>query len=595
MSRLLPLILVVFAVEAAVGDVRSVRGAGLGVSPGVSPGHTLFVEVALQASPKETSSPAPGPTPPAIICVVVLTGIYFAVHSALVLSRMAADSCGLKYSNVASQKILQAASLAVSSAPMLAVLILGCHMHISFLSRQVRSPPEIVRISMIGCTGAVVLMTACVCMAAHFTGSTVGDAEPEFRRFKNPFLVRCSILAQYILVFGLYTGVACVIWGTATFEPPEGTWKADSTPTLCPTLQCVTILVIQFFAVYLLVQVAQTRTQLSGVNGTKFENAILAAAYAIDMSPILGSLFLGVRMHGVHADPDHGYPQRWAQRCIYGSTISLTVLTALSVIIVLVLQGEREVNEDSASDNVTLYKVQHKVLGSFLIGARYAMMICIVFATMHIIGSIFIIESPKGSEHTPPVSIALRCVIHLIVQFLVVHLVIWIYCAVKEVTGKEWLLLTQTMEKVRASVALCSMLAPLFLSIHTRGLQITNNVAGVPQGWIEDGMSIATGSVLIQLLLALVTAMCAGPPQKHTKAPEARVVSPEVLWTGWLGLLFMYLGLITVIIGLHVMTPDVDVSDGREPKLGIPASEYDVSPLHARSARGLGFNILSSF
>merc|ERR1740130_2587325 len=75
-------------------------------------------------------------------CVVSLTIQFMIVYTALAISRMAADSWGVKYDNVPIQKILQTATLTVNFAPMLAILFLACRMRVTQLTRNKGDPAE---------------------------------------------------------------------------------------------------------------------------------------------------------------------------------------------------------------------------------------------------------------------------------------------------------------------------------------------------------------------------------------------------------------------------------------------------------------------
>jgi len=68
-------------------------------------------------------------------CVVSLTIQFMVVYTALAISRMLADSWGMKYDNLPVQKILQTATLTVNFAPMLAILFLACRMRVTQLQR----------------------------------------------------------------------------------------------------------------------------------------------------------------------------------------------------------------------------------------------------------------------------------------------------------------------------------------------------------------------------------------------------------------------------------------------------------------------------
>ena len=79
-------------------------------------------------------------------------------------------------------------------------------------------------------------------------------------------------------------------------------------------------------------------------------------------------------------------------------------------------------------------------------------------------------------------------------RFFFIYLMVWACISLREWTGMEWPLLTNTMESAMGTVAFCPMLAILFVGTRMRALQMTNN-KGAPQGWAQDSKQNA-GSIL---------------------------------------------------------------------------------------------------
>merc|ERR1719171_2493085 len=146
------------------------------------------------------------------------------------------------------------------------------------------------------------------------------------------------------------------------------------------------------------------------------------------------------------------------------------------------------------------YKVDSfPLVGTILTVGRYVIMFCIYVGFACVIYSIFTIEHPQGPQYTPPISVTMQCVINLTVQFFTVYLLLWIAQTVKDFLKWELPKLTQLMENAKGTIMFCPMLAILFVGTRMRALMITNN-KGAPQGWVQDGMYMATWAVLIQFL-----------------------------------------------------------------------------------------------
>merc|ERR1719238_2649142 len=178
-----------------------------------------------------------------------------------------------------------------------------------------------------------------------------------------------------------------------------------------------------------------------------------------------------------------------------------------------------------------------------------------------VICSIFVLEHPKGSLYTPPISVTMQCVINLTVQFFICYLLIWIATTVKEFTGFESHFITNAMENAKGTIAFCPMLAILFVGTRMRALYLTNN-RGAPQGWAQDGMYMATWAVLIQFLIGLLVPLCTGSPLKYDEdgTPKYEPSNPILLYImlalKWVTFIFLYGGTIAVITGVYTMTPE---------------------------------------
>jgi len=515
----------------------------------------------------------------AMQCVISLTIQFMIVYTALAICRMAADSWGLKYDNVPIQKILQTATLTVAFAPMLAILFLAYRMRVNQLTRNKGDPPDWAQVCMYFCTYAVLLMTLCVCVIPLFTGEVFGvdpktgqipeDTEP----FKNKACAIGFTVLKYIILIMLYVGALGVVYGICTFVPPKGMWPESKKFPVAPAVQCTMILACQYFIVYGGMQIARTWTQFTGIAAnftSKVENALMTATASMNFAPMLAVLFIGARMRALNMDPINGNPQKWAQNCFFMCTYALLAQTCFSVAVPLVLQGQVKAGKVEGDME---YEVENKAFGTILAIGRYVMMICLYIGAGCVIYSIFTIVHPKGPEYTIPISPTIQCLINLTFQFFFVYIWIWAAITVKEFTGFEWTLLTQTMENCKGVVMFCPMLAILFVGTRMRALMLTDS-KGAPQGWCQDGMYMATWSLLIQFVMVLVTPCATGEPAHVDEdgnikwEPENKILFYCIVAIRILGFLLLYGGIITVIVGVYTMTPETANGRGAVPLVG---------------------------
>jgi hypothetical protein len=297
---------------------------------------------------------------------------------------------------------------------------------------------------------------------------------------------------------------------------------------------------------------------------------------------MLSVLFIGARMRALQMDPVHGHPQRWAQSCFFMCTYAVITQVLISIAVPLILGGKVH---DGKTEGDQIYEVENKCLGGCLMVARYLIMFCIYVGFTCVIYSVFTIQHPKGDQYTPPISVTMQCVINLTFQFFFVYLMVWICITIKEFTGQGWPLLTNTMENLKATVAFCPMLAILFVGTRMRALYLTDN-RGAPQGWVQDGMYMATWAVLIQFLVGLVVPFCTGSPMKHDEdgtpvfQPDHPIALYCVLALKWITFIFLYGGTIAVITGVYMMTPENANGRGAVPLVGEHVKEpYGVNDL----------------
>jgi len=444
------------------------------------------------------------------------------------------------------------------------------------LTKNKGDPPTWAQVCMYFCTYAVLLMTLCVCVIPLFTGEVFGvdpktgqipnDTEP----FKSQICAIAFTVLKYIILLMLYVGALGVVYAIITFEPPAGTWPAGKTFPVAPAVQCTMILSCQYFIVYGGMQIARTWTQFTGLfpNFTsKVENALLTATASMNFAPMLAVLFIAARMRALNMDPINGNPQKWAQNCFFMCTYAVLAQTCFSVAVPLVLQGEAKVGKCEGDME---YTVENKLFGTVLAIGRYVMMICLYIGAGCVIYSMFTIEHPKGPEYTIPISPTLQCVINLTFQFFFVYIWIWAAITVKEFTGFEWPLMTQTMENCKGVVMFCPMLAILFVGTRLRALMLTH-WKGAPQGWCQDGMYMATWSLLIQFIMVLVTPCATGVPGQVDEdgnikwEPEHKLLFFCVVAIRLIGFLLLYGGIITVIVGVYTMTPQTANGRGAMP------------------------------
>merc|ERR1719379_3014812 len=366
------------------------------------------------------------------------------------------------------------------------------------------------------------------------------------------------------------------------------------------------ILATMYFLVYAGIQFAKTFQSFSGVNSSKLTGSLEGAICTLFFAPMMAVLFIGARMRALQMDPITGAPQKWAQNCFYMCSYALMFQTLLAIAVPLVLGGSVKKGDKGEGD--VEYDVNNKGIGSCMLVVRWIIMISIYLGISAVIWSVFSIQHPRGKEHTPPISVTMQCVINLTVQFFFIYIMIWVAITVKELTGWEWHFITNTMENAKGTIAFCPMLSILFVATRMRALQLTNQ-KGAPQGWAQDGMYMATWSVLIQFLMVLLIPLCTFVMEGKATHPEldedgnvkwnpsGKIALVVVQIIRWVGFGLLYGGVITVMVGMWTMTKENANGRGAVPLVGdgeiggsqVPGYEGVKEPYGPNDVPGVNF------
>merc|ERR1719453_1904180 len=127
---------------------------------------------------------------------------------------------------------------------------------------------------------------------------------------------------------------------------------------------------------------------------------------------------------------------------------------------------------------------------------------------MGVVYSIYTFEAPGGPSATLPVSPAVHCVVNLAFQFFFIYGMMTVMLTVSEVTGVEtekWRLYAG-IEAAKKTVEFAPMLAILFVTTRMYALLISDK-KGQPPAWVQDGMYMATWSLLISFLACLISGL----------------------------------------------------------------------------------------
>jgi hypothetical protein len=295
-------------------------------------GTVVYAVMTMEASPTKFPDGAP-PVPPALAATINLLVQYFIIALAYQLSdtmqKLKVPPPEIWHKAYA---ILSQAMTTVNFAPMLSILFIGTRMRALQIDPVNGSPQEWAQTCFYVCAYSVLGQTILVILIPIVSGAEAKPGEiPGDVKFEipNKALAGGVQVARLILMAGMYIATAMIVYANLTMEHPSG----GETPPLSPAMQNVTILVAQFFVVYILQWGIVTVRDLAGLDLPKLLRIVVQTAQTVEYAPMLSVLFLGARLRAEELTAGLGQPQGWVQEAMYLSTGALL----LKLIIICVL------------------------------------------------------------------------------------------------------------------------------------------------------------------------------------------------------------------------------------------------------------------
>merc|ERR1719456_1600011 len=521
-------------------------------------GSTHLAE--LKATLPIPEGPEVFPVPTTSRCIVIMCCQYMVIYTALAICRTYSEFTGTGKGAV--EDGLTAAAQTLTYGPMLCVLFIACRMRVEFLSDGKDQPQIWVQNCMYALTFAVLLSTLLVLFMPFVTGKQVALKEgtcdlaaPEAPAEGSKIGFYAMTGARYLILLGLYGGLAGVIVGINIYLPP-GAKKVSELPPPAPAVMCTMILAVFFFAIQLVIAFCRSYEEFTGVDFPTTTKVMNEAATTVEFAPMLAILFLAARMRALQHD---GQPQKWAQDCMFASTYAMCLTTLLAIAVPLLMGGKSVKNEKTGE---VTFEVPNETLGKVMIAVRFLTMIAFYGGAIGVIYSIFTFVAPAGPEHTLPVSPAVRCVVNLTCQFFFVYFMMTLMLTLSEVTHVrfETYKLYAGIAAAKSTLAFAPMLSILFVTTRMYALLITDK-KGAPQRWVQDGFYMCTWSLFIGFWMCLVTGLLMDEVKTDEDGNVVnkfnnRYVGITVTVIRYLCMVLLYGGIICVIYGLFTMTPE---------------------------------------
>mmetsp|Transcript_17186 Transcript_17186/g.37830 ORF Transcript_17186/g.37830 Transcript_17186/m.37830 type:complete len:588 (+) Transcript_17186:84-1847(+) len=537
------------------------------------------------------------PVPTTTRCIVIIMCQYMIIYTALAVCRSYHELSETPKGKVESG--LRAAAQTLTYGPMLCVLFIACRLRVEFLSDGKDQPQMWVQRCMYFVTFSVMLSTLVVLLIPVLTGKPMPlkpgtcdlEKPTEDTADGNPNLLIALSVTRYVIMLGLYGGLAGIITGIHVYTPP-GVSDVTKLPAPAPAVMCTMILAVIFFLTQIVIAAARSYTEYTGKETAKLVGVMNGAAATVEFAPMLSILFLAARMRALQYG---GQPQEWAQNAMFASTASIAATAILAIAVPLALGGTQKTHPISKE---TTFEVPDPTIGWVLLGLRYVFMACIYGGAAVVVASIFLFESSPGV--VPPISPAVSCVCNLCCQYFFVYLVLIVCLSVSEVSGGKYPLeqskFFAAVDSTKATMAYAPMLSILFVTTRMYALLITDK-KGAPQAWCQDGMYMATWSVMIAFILCLATGAVMDKVETDEDGNVVNKFTNKYVGIGmtaarYLAMVLLYGGIITVIVGVFSMTPETANGRGSIPLVSDAINSTPIGnapPSLGSAASAMGF------
>jgi hypothetical protein len=278
------------------------------------------------------------------------------------------------------------------------------------------------------------------------------------------------------------------------------------------TARCIAVIMVQYIIVYTALAVCRTAQEFSEIGRGPVEEGLKSAAQTLTYGPMICVLFLACRMQVEFLSDGMDQPQMWVQSCMIAMTFAVIVSSVLVLFIPLATGRPVTLTEESSCDldleSARYSQSRSKGMLYILTSARYLMLLGLYLGLTGVIIGTCTYLPPGATDVSklPAPSPAIMCTMTLVVVFFLTQLIVAICRSYAEFTQKRFPRATAIMNAAAGTVEFAPMLAAVFLAARMRALQHDGEL----QAWVETCMYVATGTMVLSTILAILVPLAMG-------------------------------------------------------------------------------------
>lgn len=456
------------------------------------------------------------------------------------------------------EKALESLIMGMSFAPMLCTLFLSVFKRADTLTRhdpgRYDLPSDYIRLAIPVCVGAFALQVVLHIVREWFyntRGATSG-------------LYILSTYLYNIAMLVMYFSAITIIVGLIFMSQPKEVLKLIGPLKLSTGIFCCNCLLVLYFTVHAALHIAKMLDVWNLGRGnspailqepSRYVIEVLKiAATAIQLAPMLAVLFIAVQLTvdtGVEKLP------AYVETCMYLGSFLLCIQVAVAIITPFATWAQLKTSPgraelvDFVTERPRLFTLLSLVRGFCMLTMYSALCVTGVYLWIQK-------DAPMWGV----------LVVHLATYHLLVYLLFWLTVATRQFSDGGMTSGLRTMITAKDTVAICPMLAVLFIHSFLKASSITNflGAPGQPQGFAQDYMFVATYAMLFQLILCFINGLVFTAPA-DTKLMRScgnfvRAGLSLVSAFFYLSMLAVYTCTLLVLASSFTISPQTATGDG---------------------------------
>mmetsp|Transcript_63005 Transcript_63005/g.117860 ORF Transcript_63005/g.117860 Transcript_63005/m.117860 type:complete len:569 (+) Transcript_63005:97-1803(+) len=488
---------------------------------------------------------------PALWAVSCVTVLYFSAYA--VLAIIHAFNQAQEGGPGPLEKALESAVMGVCFAPMLCVLFLSVYKRADTLGAgepyTYGLPPDYVRVAM------AVSVAAFVAQMVSYTGrewTIHKQAGRPVRRvpafWNNAF--NLSMLCMYL-------AVAVTLLGLIQMQQPSQLQEEYGSLPLSAGIFCSNSILVLYFAVYAALQIAKTMDVDFCERGTHPTSLTDPARYVIEVlkmtaesvqvAPMLAVLCIGVQLT---VDARGTALFGIVETAMYVCCLALFIQAAITTATPFVTNSELKVVPGTV--DIIDFGIGQPRLYNLMSALRWV-------STALLYMGLGVICSYLWSQHDAPAWSIL--VMHLGTYFFIVHLCLFLCVSFRQMSNASMMEGIRTLTTAKDAVGICPMLAVLFMEswVAAHDLQTPFGMAGVPQGFAQDYMFVATWAMLMQLIACFINGFVYTMPKDSKvmrfcgNALRGGLTAISIVF--YMAMVTVYASILVVLVSRYTNTP----------------------------------------